>query len=163
MDDTTKLLADLIAGLGKSLGMDDLQLDEDGFCCLGFDDAITVTMYADDASGAVVLSSELGEVDEEQEDELLRSMLHANFAWRETGGIGTLSLAPREDEQAPVVACMMHQVPLRGLDEAAFTALFDKFLETAEAWTEFIVQFDDDDEAPEAAPPVQAEPHLRRV
>ena len=164
MDESTKMLNDLLAQLGKSMQLDDLQLDEDGFCSVGFDDRITITVHSDSEAGTAVFSAEIGTIPPDNELDLYRAMLQANFAWNQTGGIGTLCLAPDDENPAPRMASIMHQTPVRSLDEASFQNLFDQFLETAEAWTNYIEDFRGDAPDQEDAPAVvENDPNLRRV
>ncbi|MEM6655708.1 MAG: type III secretion system chaperone, partial [Planctomycetota bacterium] len=134
------MLNDLVAQLGKAMGMDELRLDEDGFCTIGFDEAAEVTIHCNADMGTAVLSAEIGRVAEDYEPELCRAMLEANYAWGQTGGIGTLCLEPQADgaPEEPVTASVMHQTPVRSLDEASFQAVFDRFLQVAETWSEFL-------------------------
>lgn len=165
MDDSTKLLNDLVGQLGKSMGIDALSLDEDGFCTIGFDEVSSVTIHSNAEQGSVVLSAEVGAIAPEYELDAYRAMLQANYAWGLTDGIGTLSIEPDGEDGTPSsgVASLMHQTPLVALDAASFQALFDRFLAVAEAWSEFLSEAQAADESPAEAAPIGADPNLRRV
>ena len=152
MHATMKVLNDLLAQLGSRLGLEGLQIDSTGACSLSFDDRITISVHCDEESECVVFSAEVGTLRDDCELELSRVMLQANYAWQETGGVGTLSIGPDVAEAGRTVF-LMHQAQLSGFDWTRFQQTFDRFLETAEAWTDFILTFDvvEEDESADLA------------
>lgn len=141
MSDSQKLARDLVSNLGKTLGIAALKLDEEGFCSVQFDTRYTVTIFADTAAEQLVLSTDLGPVAADHVQEICETMLRANYAWGETGGLGTLSLAPRDNRNESYRACMMHQAQVKYLDDARLQNLFEAFLNTSEAWVEYLAEF----------------------
>lgn len=140
MDDTTKFLNNLLSNWAESIGMDSIEVDEDGFISLSFDERITLNIQADAETESVVLSAELGTVDSDNQADIMHTMLTANFGWMETGGIGTLSLIPAEAND-PITACVMYRQKVRTLDATSFQSLCDEFVDVAEAWTVYLQEF----------------------
>ena len=142
MDDHTKLLHDLLNEYARSIGMDSLSLDEAGRCSLLFDDKFSVTLETHPETGALVIFAELGPVPVDREHAFCQQMLRANYFWQHTGGLGTLALAPEEDPNVPQTAALMYQTPLQSLDFGTFQNRLSDFVDTAEAWIDYLVDFE---------------------
>jgi len=164
MDEIEKLARDLVSHLGQTLNISTLELDPEGFCSVNFDQKLTITLFADPHAEQLVLSAELGTVDEDSILEIYEAMLQANYAWGETGGLGTLSVAPRQSETDSRRACMMHQAGVRFLNDGSFQNLFEAFLNTAEAWVDYLAQFKNtQEETPDADKSWDEDPSVMRV
>lgn len=151
MDDCTKLLYDLVNQYARSIGMGSLTLDDQGRCGLLFDDKFSVTLEPHPETGALVIFAELGAVPADWAHDFCLKMLEANYYWQHTGGLGTLALAPEQDPNVPRTAVLIYQVPLHSLDFGAFQNQFSTFVDTAEAWIDYLADFEryiESDEVP---------------
>ena len=113
--------------LGRQIGLDDLQLDENGYAALAFDDVV-VNFELDEDGERLLMSAYLGE----PQGDLLKTyelLLDANFCWQGTGG-GTLSL---ERETGGIV--LFQSLPTRTLDLHTLETTLETFVNSAEAWT----------------------------
>jgi hypothetical protein len=154
MNDNTKLLHDLVSEYASSIGLSPLTLDEAGRCSLMFDDKFSVTLECIQATGALVIFAELGRVSADREQDCYRRMLEGNYFWRHTGGVGTLALVPGEDLNDPRTAMLLDQTPLQSLDYGTFQNRLSDFVDTAEAWIDYLDNSDqrmesDGDHSPE--------------
>ncbi len=133
--------------------MSPLSLDEAGRCSLMFDDKFSVTLECHQETGALVIFAELGIVPAEREPDFCRKLLEGNYFWRQTGGLGTLALLPEEDPNVPRTAALLCQTPIQSLDYGTFQNRLADFVDTAEAWMDYLSNFEqrvesESDEAP---------------
>jgi Tir chaperone protein (CesT) family len=78
----TKKIADLWQELGKEVGLDGLQLDENGACTLVFDGRVPVNSAI--MEDAVVLHASLGVAPGDRREAFLEMLLAANLFWLES-------------------------------------------------------------------------------
>ena len=142
MDDSTKLLHDLVNQYARSIGMSSLSLDDEGRCSLLIDDKFSVTLEPHRDTGALVVFAEIGSVPADWEHGFCQKMLEANYFWQHTGGLGTLALKPQEDPNVPRTAALMYQTPLQSLDSGTFQNRLSDFVDTAEAWIDYLSDFE---------------------
>jgi hypothetical protein len=142
MNDDTKLLHDLVSEYASSIGLSPLSLDEAGRCSLLFDEKFSVTLESDQETGALVIFAELGAVPADREQDLCRRMLEGNYFWQHTGALGTLALVPSEDPNAPRTAALLYQTPLQSLDYRTFQNRLSDFVDTADAWIDYLGNFE---------------------
>lgn len=142
MDDSTKLLYDLVNTYARSIGMGSVSLDEEGRCSLLFDEKFSVTLEPHRETGALVVFAEIGSVPADWEHEFCQKMLEANYFWQHTGGLGTLALAPAVDPNVPRSAVLMYQTPLQSLDGGTFQKRLSDFVDTTEAWVDYLGDFE---------------------
>lgn len=124
---TRERAASVIAELAELIGLPGLALDEQGYCCLTFDQSIVVNVEHDPDSGDLLLYSWLGRPGRDREA-VLADLLEANFFWQGTGG-GTLSL-----ERATGGVVLLDRVALAGLEISVFQRRLTGFVDRAEAW-----------------------------
>lgn len=117
-----------ITDLGKSLKIDDLKADEDNYCCLRFDDKITVHIQYNKESDNVMLFAQLGIIDEDKTVHLYPRLLQANLFWQGTGG-ATIGV----DEESREVL-LSYQTSMQLLDFQKFQDLMEGFINTSELW-----------------------------
>lgn len=141
-NNATKLLHDLVNEYARSIGLSSLSLDEAGRCSLLFDEKFSVTLEPHPETGALVIFAELGSLPVDREHDFCQKMLQANYFWQHTGGLGTLALAPEEDPNVPRTAALMYQTPLQSLDFGTFLNRFSDFVDTAEAWVDYLGDFE---------------------
>lgn len=131
--------------LGAALGIDDLQLDENGYAALGFDDLL-VNFELDEERERLLLTASLGrpEGDKLAAYELL---LAANYLWQGTGG-GTLAL---EEESGEIV--LQKPLPLATLDQQALETAIEVYVDTAELWARHLAAGSEDSGSEPPMPP----------
>ena len=121
--------AQLVAALGRRLGIAGLGFDEKaGTCALAFDGRVTVHLAVDERSGGLVMFAVLGELAPTQRPELGSTLLRGNYMWRVTEG-ATLSLDPEQDAVLLALA-----LPVAGLDDERIEARLAGFVNVAFAW-----------------------------
>jgi hypothetical protein len=144
-----KLLHDLVNEYARGVGTGPLSLDAEGRCSLLFDDKFSVTLAPHPETGALLLYAELGALPPAAEPDLCRKMLEANYLWQHTGGWGTLALAPEHAPNVPRTAVLSYQTPLASLDFGAFRNRLADFVDTAEAWIDYLAAYEQAVEARE--------------
>lgn len=125
---TQDTLNTLIEKLGKEIGIEGLSLDEDGFCCLAFDEKITVNIQYEESENNVIFFAEVGIVSPKEQAETFPLLLEANLLTIGTQG-ATLGA---ERETGSVLLSL--RVPVSTLDYAAFHKSLETFVNTAEIW-----------------------------
>jgi hypothetical protein len=78
-------VSNLLKELGRHIGLDQMELDEDGQCTLAFDEEIVVTVVADPDGGLNAVSF-VGEVPEAGGKSLMAALLEENFLPSNHGG-----------------------------------------------------------------------------
>jgi Tir chaperone protein (CesT) family len=120
-------LQQLLDQFANSIGLENLQLNEDGLCAVRFSGAITVEMCAD--GNRLLLYSDCGPVQLGSEVHLYPELLQANLFWQSTHG-GTLSIT---DDSPPRVILAV-QSEWAHLTAVQFEGLVEHFVDTAEKW-----------------------------
>lgn len=121
---TREKLELLLAEFGRRMGVRDLALIDDA-CCLNMD-SLPVVIEFDASEERMLVYSPLGVPDDSVE--LFKYLLGANLFWKKTRG-ATLSL---DGKTGRVV--LMRGVSLDGLDEPAFEAFLEEFVNNADSW-----------------------------
>ena len=124
----------ILADFGASIGIPDLSFDENGFCCLFFDD-VAVNLELDRAAGRLVAYANVGALPEKPDVEFQQMLLEANYFYRHTDG-GTLGT----DRESRLVV-LAYQTPLVSLDLQRFNRLIENFVNMAERWATRIREF----------------------
>ena len=120
----------LVAGLGRDLGLETLELDaRTNSCVLMFQGDLLVNLEYDAATGRLVLSSYLDEVPATGAEPILRDLMSANLYWHRTQG-ATLCL---EEGTGGILLVYGHAVS--DLDAAGLEAVLENFVNQSEAWT----------------------------
>ena len=84
-------LNNALADLGGKAGVDDLGIEDENGRLLVFDDDLAVQIDYDEESGDAILSSQIGQLEDDPGSELLLELLDANLLWKDTGN-ATLGL-----------------------------------------------------------------------
>jgi hypothetical protein len=134
----------LVAELGRLVGLADVALDTNGYCCLSFDTHLLVNIEHDADNGSLVLYSYLG-VPNGDRLKAYEALLDANFFWKGTGG-ATLSL---ERETGGIV--LLDRVSLERTEIAGFQAALGHFVNMVEDWRDRLAGWAHEDPPP--APP----------
>jgi hypothetical protein len=117
----------LLSRFGAGIGLPDLAPDDEGYCCLSFDELKTHLQH-DNEQDELLVFTRLGEIDDDEPASLYERLLAANFFWSGTGG-ATLSVQPEDGSVFLAV-----KAPMRMLDQAAFEKLLEHFIDAAEHW-----------------------------
>jgi len=132
----------LLEDFGKLVEIPELKFDEDGYCCLFFDD-IAINLELDEEENRLYIYSHIGRVPEENKRDFYEMLLKANYFCFETQG-GTLGI----NDDAEVVMLTYH-IPFSVLDLTQFETLFGKFADLAKKWKQKIKDFDKKEERQE--------------
>lgn len=118
----------LLDELGKTIGLEELVLDEDEFCTLVFDDRIVVNFNYHEPSSSLLLVSALGDVQPSERESIYERMLEANFTWGSTQGL-LLSL-----DKENKVATLICRENLTDMAQPKFEEVLQQFVNASEYW-----------------------------
>src|SRR5580765_2819858 len=118
----------ILAQFGRTIGLDNLALDDEGYAALAIDDKLIVNLERDPNGERVLLYCAVGEP-AGSPLEAYAMLLEANYLGRGTGG-ATLGLASDSDM---IVLSLF--VPLASLDLHGFTRTVEMFITVAEQWS----------------------------
>lgn len=121
-------LTQLLKDLGDAIKLPGLKPDDDGYCCLSFDEKITVHIQLDKETENLTLFAELGRVNEARKAEIFGRLLEANVFWLGTGG-ATIGVNTEN-----MMATLGYQEPITHIDFQRFQQLLEGFVNTAEKW-----------------------------
>jgi len=122
------VLQQLIGDLGKTVGLDDLELDAAGYCCLVIDKDLVINIEFDEPDARLMLYSMVGRPGSDRPAGLTE-LMEANYLGRGTGG-ATLGL---ERESGAIV--LSREVPIAGMDLPGFSGALERFINMAESWS----------------------------
>lgn len=128
------LLKNLLKDLGHAIQLPGLAPDDDGYCCLSFDDKITVHIQLDQDTQNLTFFSEVGKINEDYKKDVFERMLEANVFWLGTGG-ATLGVNAEN-----LTATLGYQEPLNGIDFQRFQQLLEGFVNTSEKWIDLLIE-----------------------
>ncbi|MBC05405.1 type III secretion system chaperone [Thalassospira sp.] len=120
----------LITEFGKSAGLDQLTVTEDGTCAIRFDDRITLNIERDAVKDVTHLYVVLANAEQSLSAEKMRMMLCGNLFGHDTGG-ATLAL---DDNQREIVLCRYLDFDIP--DVATLTKIIEKLAQSADQWIE---------------------------
>jgi hypothetical protein len=123
----TREIDQLVKEFGDGIGLPDLTLDENGYCCLFFDE-IGVNIELDETGERLFLYVNVGDLPSEKNPALYEMLLEANLMFSRTGG-ATLGI----DKENALVA-LACTIPLLGLDKRTFERRLESFIAMAENW-----------------------------
>ena len=122
--------SEIIAAFGEKLGIE-LKLDEDGVCMFEADGMI-VTIHNLREIDVIAITGDLGEPPPWNLENLYRSMLEANYLFKDTSG-ATISFNPETSRFA-----LCRALPCTALDGESFFAAVERFVSTLEIWARII-------------------------
>lgn len=122
------LLKSLVKELGQVIQLPDLAPDEDGYCCLSFDEKITVHIQLDKDTNNLTFFTEIGQIEDVHKLDIYEQLLEANVFWLGTHG-ATLGV-----NTSTMMANLGYQEPIQSLDFQRFQQLLEGFVNTAESW-----------------------------
>lgn len=135
----------LLTDFGNALGLDGLSLDENGYCCLSFDEVV-VNIEAVGETSLVLLYSSLGALPADAGPEVCRRLLEANYFFHGTGG-ATIGV----DGPTGGVA-ITRVVDAAGMEVLDWEAVIKAFVDAAESCAALFEVAPDAAEAAAAAP-----------
>lgn len=121
---------EILTEFGKTIGIAEIAFDEEGHCCLGFDDVV-VDIAISETGSSVIVSSEITTLPPQSDETLLLRYLALNYI---ALIMGTGAIGVDTDKRS---VRFVERISLRGLDEAIFTsemtAIVDR-VEKLKAW-----------------------------
>ena len=135
-------ISHVMLDFGKALGLDGLKLDDDGHCCLKFDE-LEVHIQATPENAQVMLYSTLLKTSEPT-PVVMRRLLAANYGMLGTKGC-TVGIHPETGE-----VLLARRFSSNGLEVLDFEALLQGFLETADETQAFLASAAETEAAPES-------------
>lgn len=121
-------LQTLLSKFGERVGIADLALDDDNYCMLRLDDALSLSIEFSPVGEQVIFTTRVGTLPGEQRNALLQAIAEANFHWAGTGG-GTLSLNPQDDS-----VYLQFREASTQMDQQRFENLLQALVHNTERW-----------------------------
>lgn len=140
-------LEQLLNDYGTQIGLGPLELDASGYCGLTFDGKLDVGLLLEHSARTVRLFATVGDLRFEERTEAYRQLLLANYFWQQTGG-GTLCLDDSIEPHEAGTVLLVKELPLPGLEIAAFHAALKDFVDAAEFWQQRLATTPDQWTAP---------------
>lgn len=142
---------DLIVKLGEKIALEGLKADNEGYCCLAFDEKIVVHIQYNYPNDSVMFFCQIGQLSEESQRRLRKKILKADLLWQGTGGT-TIGV---DNETGEVM--MSFQESMELLDSERFQEVLRGFVETAEIWMKALEALERGEAVPELEQAVGAE------
>ncbi len=120
----------LLAQLAELIGLDDIRLNEQHAYLLVFDDSLRVEIAYDADSESLIISSDLGSLNDKFAAHWYPILLEANVFWAATGGT-TIGVY-----QATKQVIMAYREMLAGMTLKRLEEILTSFTEIAEFWKE---------------------------
>lgn len=133
----------LIIKLGEQIALEGLKADEEGYCCLAFDEKIIVHIQYNYPNDAIMFFCQIGQLNEESQKRLRKKILRADFLWQGTAGT-TIGV---DNETGEVM--MAYQVGMESLNMEGFQEALKGFVETAEKWMRALEALERGESVPE--------------
>jgi hypothetical protein len=122
------IMRGLLRDFGASIGLPDLEPDNDGYCCLRIGEQVTVSLQYEPEGQDLALFAKLCRIPQQFRFEAYEMMLAGNLFWAQTKG-GTLAVEPSEG-----IVFLLMKEKLQAMDFSRFNALLQGFVEAAEDW-----------------------------
>ncbi len=129
-------LKDIIAELGKQMGLDNVKLDENGLCRLVFDKNYIVDIEEAEDKKTVHIYSAIGIIPLEGKEALYTKILEANLFGQGTGG-ATFAIDPNLSE-----VILFKSLNIEKTDYQDFANELEEFVNWVATWTEKIKSSD---------------------
>ena len=124
---SSTVMNNLLREFGASIGMPDLQIDEEYRCNMMFDD-VPVSFELGDGDESIYIYSLLGHVPDDGLEQFYAELLHANYVFADSGG-STLSV----DSQSGNVV-LLREERLELLRLSRLESVVEQFVNVAEGW-----------------------------
>ena len=125
--------SEIIGALGAKLGIG-LEFD-DGDVCSFEADGMIVTIHNLREIDTIAITGDLGEPPPWNLETLYRSMLEANYLFKDTSG-ATISFNPETGRFA-----LCRTLPCKALDDDVFFAAVERFVNTLEIWARIVKNY----------------------
>lgn len=126
-------LQDLLQQLSHAIRLPGLKADDEGYCCLSFDDKIHVHIQLNLRTDNLTLFTEIGTVNDADKDAVYPMLLQANVFWLGTDG-ATLGFNTKNN-----MVTMGHQEPIRNINFDKFQKMLQTFVDSSEKWIDRLV------------------------
>lgn len=124
---SSTVMNNLVREFGASIGIPDLQIDEEYRCNMMFDE-VPVSFELGDGDESMYIYSLLGHVPDDGLEQLYAELLHANYVFADNGG-STLSV----DSQSGNVV-LLREERLELLRLSRLESVVEQFVNVAEGW-----------------------------
>ena len=124
---SSTVMNNLLREFGASIGIPDLQIDEEYRCNMMFDE-VPVSFELGDGDESMYIYSLLGHVPDDGLEQLYAELLHANYVFADSGG-STLSV----DSQSRNVV-LLREERLELLRLSRLESVVEQFVNVAEGW-----------------------------
>ena len=148
------IMRGLLRDLGASIGLPELEPDNDGYCCLRIGEHVTVSLQYEPEGQELALFAKLCRIPPQFRFEAYETMLAGNLFWAQTKG-GTLAVEPSEG-----VVFLLMKEKLQAMDFPRFNALLEGFVEAAESWQRRLEALSDEIDEADVATPVGGADHI---
>ena len=125
----------LLREFGRRAEITDIDVDEDGYCGLIFDEKVVVHIRNDLDRNVIQLVSSPGYVDPAVAAQAVQRLLAANYYWTGTGG-ATLGWNPHDREVQ-----LAYAIPAENIDVDRFAEVFARFVNNLEQWRTTVVEW----------------------
>ena len=122
----------LLNMFGETVGISYLESHPQGLCSLRFDDRVTIDLEYNEKQNAILLSSLVGVLKQEERKLFYDELLEANVLWGGTGG-ATIGVDP-----ASLAVFLCYQEQFNGVSLAQFQQLIKQFSDKALFWNQRI-------------------------
>lgn len=143
---TRGAFTEILRSFGREVGLDDLALDETGYCCLFFDD-VAVNMELDEPAAKLFLYANVGELPPEPRKKDVYKMLLED-PWDDPV-MGTVALGVSREHN---LIALVSAVDLADLDNEGFQRMLKGYIEGVERWKTKIRNASLGNENPEDGP-----------
>ncbi len=123
-----------LKSLGEKIGIPDLSFDENGYCCLMFDD-IVVNLELHKETESLFIYSNIGDLSEKKSEEFYEMLLEANFLFKDTDGA-----AIGVDTETGIIS-LCYRMPAGTINDESLETAVENFLHLTERWKEKIREF----------------------
>lgn len=124
---SSTVMNNLVREFGASIGIPDLQIDEEYRCNMMFDE-VPVSFELGDGDESIYIYSLLGHVPDDGLEQFYAELLHANYVFADSGG-STLSV----DSQSGNVV-LLREERLELLRLSRLESVVEQFVNVAEGW-----------------------------
>ena len=122
-----KRFSQLLEEFGKLVGIENLCLDAEDTCIIGFDDKIILNLQFVEDNHSIIIFSNLGKIKKENQLEVFADMLEANF-YDMARGKPSVGYSKEADS-----AMLIYQTDTRRLDFIGFENMIETCVNCAEA------------------------------
>ena len=124
---SSTVMNNLLREFGASVGISDLQIDEEYRCNMMFDE-VPVSFELGDGDESIYIYSLLGRVPDDGREQLYAELLNANYVFADNGG-STLSVDSRSGN-----VVLLREERLELLRLSRLESVVEQFVNVAESW-----------------------------